>query len=108
MIGHRVMGVTLLFTGSLTRARAHFDRALALYNPEEHGQLAHLFGQDPRNTTLFYRAYTLWVLGYPDVAMADTNQALKYARETGQPAGWHICFAESMWREMLLSTKLSL
>jgi predicted ATPase len=87
MIGHRIMGVSLLFTGSITRARAHFDRALALYNPAEHGQLAHLFGQDGRITTLFYRAYTLWVLGYPDVAMADTNQALRYAREIGQPAG---------------------
>ena len=87
MIGHRMMGVSLLFTGSITTARAHFDRAIALYNPEEHGQLAHLFGQDGRITALFYRAYTLWVLGYPEAAMADTNQALRYAREVGQPAG---------------------
>jgi predicted ATPase len=30
MVGHRIMGVSLLFTGNLTETRDHFDRAAAL------------------------------------------------------------------------------
>jgi hypothetical protein len=35
MIGHRLMGNTLLLTGDIARGRAHFDRALALYDPAQ-------------------------------------------------------------------------
>ena len=33
MIGHRLMGMSLLNTGEIAEGRAHFDRAIALYNP---------------------------------------------------------------------------
>jgi hypothetical protein len=37
-------------------------------------------------TVLCWRARTSWVLGYPDKAVADTDDALKNAREIGQAA----------------------
>ena len=46
MIGHRIMGVSLLFTGDIAEGRAHFDQAIALYDPAEHRPLATRFGQD--------------------------------------------------------------
>ena len=36
MIGHRIMGASCLFTGDIAQGRAHYDRAIALYDPAEH------------------------------------------------------------------------
>jgi predicted ATPase len=80
------MGVSLMSTGDITQGRAHFDRAIALYNPAAHRPLATRFGQDPRVTTLFQRSVALWFLGYPEAALADADQALSGARELGQAA----------------------
>jgi len=86
MIGHRVMGISLLLTGGISEGRAHLDQALALYDPAEHGPLATRFGQDARVSTLSYRSWALWLLGYPGAALADAEQALKDAREIGHVA----------------------
>ena len=86
MIGHRLMGTSLLFTGDITQGRGHYDQALALYDPGEHRSLAARFGQDVRVAILSYRSLALWVLGYADAALADTDQALSDAREIGQAA----------------------
>ena len=86
MIGHRLMGMSLLMTGKIAEGRAHLDRAIALYNPIEHRPLATRFGQDAGVTVLSYRSVALWLLGYPEAAVADTNDALNLARETGEAA----------------------
>ena len=86
MIGHRLMGISLLATGDIAQGRAHFDQAIALYDPAEHRPLATRFGQDVRVAILSYRSLALWVLGYPEAALADADNALKDAREIGQAA----------------------
>jgi predicted ATPase len=86
MIGHRLMGRSLLDTGDIVESRAHCDQAVALYDPAKHRSLATRFGQDSRVATLSFRSRALWLLGYPDAALADANQALKDAREIGQAA----------------------
>jgi class 3 adenylate cyclase/predicted ATPase len=84
MIGHRLLGNSLLATGDIAEGRAHLDRALALYDPAEHRRLAARFGQDARVAILSHRSLALWMLGYPKAALADTEHALKDAREIGQ------------------------
>ena len=86
MIGHRLMGNSLLLTGELAEGRGHFDRALALYDPARHRPLATRFGQDIQVATLTFRSLVLWVLGYPEASLADTYRALKDARAIGQAA----------------------
>jgi predicted ATPase len=86
MIGHRLMGTTLLCTGYIGEARVHYDQALALYDPVEHRHLATRFGQDVRVAILSYRPLALWMLGHPEAALADIDHALKDAREIGQTA----------------------
>jgi len=86
MIGHRVMGISLLLTGSISEGRAHLDQALALYDPAKHRPLATRFGQDTRVSILSYRSWALWSLGYPGAALADAEQALNDAREIGHAA----------------------
>ena len=86
MIGHRLMGTVLADTGDIAEARAHFDRAIALYDPAEHRPLATRFGQDVRVAILSYRSLALWLLGYPEAALGDADHALKDAREISQAA----------------------
>ena len=52
MIGHRLMGISLLLTGDIAEGRAHFDQAIALYDPAEHRPLATRFGQDAQGVNL--------------------------------------------------------
>ena len=86
MVGHRNMGVSLFHTGDIEEARGHIDRAIALYDPAKHRQLATRFGQDVRVALLFYRSLALWPLGYPEGALADADRAIRDAREIGQAA----------------------
>jgi predicted ATPase/class 3 adenylate cyclase len=86
MIGHRLMGFSLTCTGDISQGRAHFDRGLALYDPAKHRSLAARFGQDARVSILSWRSLAVWVLGYPEVALADLVRALEDAREIGHAA----------------------
>ena len=86
LIGHRVMGHTLVLMGEFAQARRHYEKAIALYKPAEHRQLAMRFGQDIMTTVLSYRCLALWSLGYPESGLKNANQAIEVARETGQAA----------------------
>jgi predicted ATPase len=86
VLGHRLMGNSLLTFGEIAEGRKHLDRALALYDPAEHCRLATRFGQDIGMPILCHRALALWMLGYPEAALVDAEGALKDARELGQAA----------------------
>jgi predicted ATPase len=58
----------------------HYDQALALYDPVEHRSLAMRFGFDPRAAILSGRSWVLWLLGHPERALADAEEALSGAR----------------------------
>jgi predicted ATPase len=97
MIGHRMVGTSLLHTGDLIQARGHLDRAIALYDTAAHRPLATRFGQDVLVITLLRRSMALWMLGYPDAAVADTDHALSDAREIGHAATLLIGFIAPIW-----------
>ncbi len=80
--GHRAVGQTLLFSGDFIGSRAHFDTAIALFDPMEDKQETR-YGGDHWSTALAARAAALWTLGYPDAAQADTAQGLLFARKFG-------------------------
>jgi class 3 adenylate cyclase/predicted ATPase len=84
MIGHRMMGTSLLTTGAFTGSRTHFDQALALYDPVAHRSVAARFGQDTRVVILTWRSLSLWYLGYPTAALIDARQGVSHAREISQ------------------------
>ena len=86
MVGHRLMGMSLVETGEIVQGREHYNQALALYDPAEHRPLATLFGQDVRVSVLSYRSRALWILGHPEAALADSDQAISEARVIGQAA----------------------
>jgi predicted ATPase len=86
MVGHRLMGVSLLHAGDIAGGRAHLDRASALYDPVEDRPLANRFGTDVRVASLCFRSIAGWLLGYPEAALVDVDHALKHARDIGEAA----------------------
>ena len=86
VIGHRLLATSLLHTGDIADGRAHYDQAIALYEPEDHRPLAVRFSQDVGVTILSFRSLALWVLGYPEAALTDTDHAVEHSREIGQAA----------------------
>ena len=85
MIGHRLMGITLLCTGDIAEGRTHFDRAITLYDPVEHRSLATRFSADAGMVTLSWRSRVLWLLGYPEAALADADHALSVRARSAKP-----------------------
>jgi predicted ATPase len=83
IVGHRLLGTSLCFAGDFLGARAHFDQAIALYDPVDHRPLATRFGQDLGVGILTFRSWALWCLGYPNSARIDLDRAIRHAREVG-------------------------
>jgi class 3 adenylate cyclase/predicted ATPase len=84
MIGHRLMGTSLIYTGDLIESRNHFDQVIELYDPTEHRPLATRLGHDLRAAALSFRSWGVWLLGFPEAGVADADRALSDARELGQ------------------------
>ena len=97
LVGHRLMATSLLITGDIPEGRAHFDQAIALYDPAEHRPLATQFGQDIGVNIFSLRSWALWSLGYPEAALAETKQAVKNAREIGQTATLMYALVHAFW-----------
>jgi predicted ATPase len=86
MIGHRLMGCSLLSEGSIAESRIHFDQAMALYDSAHREQGVGVTFVDIPVTVLGFRTLSLWMLGYPDAAQADVDSVLDRARASGQAA----------------------
>ncbi|MGA3004892.1 MAG: AAA family ATPase [Acetobacteraceae bacterium] len=88
VLGHRLVGTSLLFLGDIVGGREHLDRALELYDPATHRPLATRFGHDVGVAILSNRPLALWLLGLPQAARDDCAEALRQAREIGQAASY--------------------
>ena len=94
-VAHYVVGHTLFWQGEFTSARAHLTQALTLDDPEQHRSLTVRYLASPRVQSLFFMAWTLWMLGYPDQALQRNHEALTMAYELAQPfsLAFALCFA---------------
>ena len=86
MIGHLLMGISLVLAGDLAVGSVELDRAVALYDGVEHRPLAMRFGHDVLVSALSWRAFSQWALGRSEAAAADAERALREAREFGHAA----------------------
>lgn len=86
MIGHLLMGISLVLAGDLAPGCAELDRAVALYHRSEHRPLAMRFGHDVLVSALSWRAFSRWALGRTDDAAADVELAIREARGFGHAA----------------------
>jgi predicted ATPase len=84
MLGHRLMGISLLYAGEVAESMVHLDRARALYDPVQHRLLAGRFGQDAGVAILSYLGLAQWLIGYCESASATAGKTVRDSRETGQ------------------------
>jgi DNA-binding response OmpR family regulator/class 3 adenylate cyclase/predicted ATPase len=82
LVAHRLVGSSLIFTGNYVAALSHLDRAVALYRPGQHQELALRFGADMGITAMCSRALALWHGGYFDQARRAADEGLRKARES--------------------------
>ncbi|KWR88214.1 adenylate/guanylate cyclase domain-containing protein [Cupriavidus sp. IDO] len=80
---HRALGASLLSLGELEPARAQLEQALALYDPRQRHSPD--FFLEPGVLGLAFVALDLWLLGYPDQALARTQEMLALAQSRSQP-----------------------
>ena len=85
MLGHYLLGLVLFERGALGDAVRHFEQAITAYDLREHRQLAHVYGIDLGVITRSLGALVLWLLGYPDRALVQSQEALTLAQEVTHP-----------------------
>ena len=108
MEAHRTLGTCLFWRGEFLVAQPHLEEGLALYHPQQHGDHALLYGRDPGMECQGFVAMTLWLLGYPDQAVAHMQEALRLAHELSHPYSLATAFNMTAWlhqysREHLLT-----
>jgi class 3 adenylate cyclase/predicted ATPase len=91
MVGHRMMGSTLLTIGEFVTARRHFEESIALSQDEGRRPLSDLYMVDPQVASLLLLSWDLWFLGYADQSLARVSEALTLAQGFAQP--YSIAFA---------------
>ena len=101
MMGHRLVGYSLSYTGDIAAGRVHLDRAVALYDPTQHRPLATRFSIDTRVAVLSLRSHALWLLGYPEAAFADAHRAVSEARDINQAAAVMLALAVTSLSQIL-------
>ena len=92
---HTLWGYSLSL-GELASAREHYERGLALYDPQQHRHHASQFGgHDPGVCGLSGVAKVLWLQGYPDQALQRTKDSLALAHELSHPISLLFALAHS-------------
>jgi predicted ATPase len=85
VIAHYALGTTWLWLGALPAARQHLEEAIARYTPDQRRAPVFRMGQDPGVGCQGHAAVTLWVLGYPEQALARLHEALALAHALSHP-----------------------
>ena len=83
---HHTLWATLFFGGELSAAQPHLEQGMRLYEPQRHRAHAALYsGHDPGVCCRAVAAPRLWLLGYPDQAVASSQAALALAQQLAHP-----------------------
>jgi predicted ATPase len=82
MVAHNLLGYPPFYMGEIARARERFEQSLACYDPARHRPLTWLYGAEPGMAARTYVALAWWILGYPDRALTESREALRWAKET--------------------------
>jgi len=85
VVAHYALGATWFYLGVLSAARQHLEEGIARYTPAQRYAPVFRIGQDPGVTGRIYAAWTLWVLGYPDQALARGHEAVALAHALSHP-----------------------
>jgi class 3 adenylate cyclase/predicted ATPase len=85
LLAHRHMGYSLWVLGRFAEGREHSERVLALYDPERHRSMVHEVGFDYKISALTALFCDLFILGYPDQAVARVDETLSWSQDLRHP-----------------------
>ena len=95
VVAHTALGWTWCCLGALPAARQHLEAAIAGYTPDQRHAPMFRIGQDPGVGCRAFAARVLWLLGYPEQALARVHDALALAHSLSHPysLAWAQCYA---------------
>ena len=99
---HYALGGTWLFLGALPAARQHLEAGIAHYTPDQRRAPVFRMGHDPGVACRVHVAQTLWLLGYPEQALARLRDALALAHELSHPPSLAFARLQAAWVSQLL------
>lgn len=85
LLAEQQEAIVLYYLGRPTEALARYERAVSLHDPERHAALLHLHGEDLGVFTRLWMHWALWIAGFPDRALARSDEAIAMAREIHHP-----------------------
>jgi predicted ATPase len=83
LVGHQILGHSLMLSGDYPAALAHLETAASLYRPGEHRDDALHYGQDIGVCAFVQSSWALWHRGYLDQSARAADRALAYSRQLG-------------------------
>ncbi len=82
---HYLRGMAASASGEFSSGQSLLERCVQLYGPGKRDLHAMLYGQDPKASALAWLAMDLWVLGYPDQALARARDGLAFVQGVSNP-----------------------
>ncbi|HKW52158.1 MAG TPA: AAA family ATPase, partial [Stellaceae bacterium] len=103
IVGHRILGVSLLSLGEPLPAVKELKHVIRLYDPKLHASSAFLYGHDSRVSTLCFLALAWLILGHPRQAFDAARAALTHAEEIkhANTQGVALCLAGGLLSELV-------
>jgi predicted ATPase len=77
---HQALGMTAFCRGDPATTLQHVEQAATLYDANRHVAHAWLFGQDPGIMCQAMGEVALWLLGYPEQALRQSEEAIRRSR----------------------------
>ncbi len=91
-------GDVSLWMGDFVRSCGLLREAIDLYNPQRDRSLPERFGAYDLNVGCrMFLAHDLWYLGYPDRALASSQEALRWARQLNHPYSLAAAGTHAAW-----------
>jgi DNA-binding winged helix-turn-helix (wHTH) protein/predicted ATPase/class 3 adenylate cyclase len=94
VIAHYALGIVWFCLGVLPVARQHLEEGIARHTPDQYRAPVFRVGVSPGVACHGFVGMTLWVLGYPDQALAHLHEALALAQALAHP--YSLAWARSM------------
>jgi predicted ATPase len=85
LAAHRTLGATLYYSAAVAAAHTHFAQGIALYDLQQHRASTFLYGEDAGVVCRTLDAKTLWLLGYPNQGLIQSQEALALAYQIVHP-----------------------
>jgi predicted ATPase/class 3 adenylate cyclase len=85
ILGHVSSGRNLAYAGKFAVSRSHLEEVLVLYNPRAHSLLADQAGFHCHVTSHGFLGIVLFILGFPDQALARSTAAIVEAKRLAHP-----------------------